>query len=140
MENQYIYLICVRELREDLVCRIPDTYIIGFFTFQYSLSVKCEMFRKIKLNCFNYNSGFKFFFFQFSPCHFKQLLFWTIMDLQWRRYFELSWKGFYFCIVKRLTTFAVKVNLIRENHGGFRENYSTIDNMFLLYSLWTFFT
>lgn len=37
--------------------------------------------------------------------------------------------------MKRLTTFAVKVNLIRENHGGFRENYSTIDNMFLLYSL-----
>lgn len=37
--------------------------------------------------------------------------------------------------MKRLTTFAVKVNLIRENHGGFRGNYSTIDNMFLLYSL-----
>lgn len=75
MENQYIFLICVRELHEDLVCRIPDTYIIVFFTFQYSLSVKCVMFRKIKLNCFNYNSGFKFFFFQFSPGHFKQILF-----------------------------------------------------------------
>lgn len=105
------------------------------FTFQYSLSVKCVMFRKINLNCFNYNSGFKFFSFNFhlvilSNYFFEQLLIYNGGDI-----LSCHGKDSTSVLCKRLTTFAVKVNLIRENHGGFRENYSTIDNMFLLYSL-----
>lgn len=44
-------------------------------------------------------------------------------------------KVFTSILCRRLTTFADNVNHIRENPSGFRENYSTIDNMFVLYSL-----
>lgn len=93
------------------------------------------MFRKIKLNCFNYNSGFQFFSFNFhlvilSNYFFEQLLIYNGGDI-----LSCHGKDSTSGLCKRLTTFDVKVNLIRENHGGFRENYSTNDNMFLLYSL-----
>ena len=35
----------------------------------------------------------------------------------------------------RLTQYADSVDLIKENQSGFRTNYSTVDNMFVLYSL-----
>lgn len=42
---------------------------------------------------------------------------------------------FYFWLCRRLTTYADIVHLIRENQSGFGGKYSTIDRMFVLYSL-----
>lgn len=36
---------------------------------------------------------------------------------------------------KRLNTYADQQNILNENQGGFRSNYSTIDNIFTLHSL-----
>lgn len=36
---------------------------------------------------------------------------------------------------KRINTYADKQNILNENQSGFRSNYSTMDNIFTLHSL-----